>query len=227
MLNWPPSSAAPSKRSTAWPRSASRVAQARPAGPAPTTAIFRGVAAGFQPRRVSWQARGFTRQLHVFRWNTKSRQAWLQAMQVLISSARPERAFATNAGSARSGRAIETMSASPSARTRSATSGVLIRFVVQSGMPTWPFSFRVTQVKAARGTEVAMVGTRASCQPMPVLRMVTPAASSARATCTTSSQLLPSGTRSSMERRKITMKSRPTASRSRETISTGRRIRFA
>ena len=40
MLNWPPISAAASNSVTAWPRSASVVAQARPAGPAPTTAIF-------------------------------------------------------------------------------------------------------------------------------------------------------------------------------------------
>ena len=174
MLNWPPISAAASKRSTACPRSASSVAQARPAGPAPTTATFFRVAAGFQVSSVSWQARGFTRQVQVFRWKTWSRQAWLQAMQVLISSARPAAALLTSSGSARKGRAIETMSASPSASTFSATSGVLMRFVVQTGMPTSPFSLRVTQVKAPRGTEVAMVGTRASCQPMPVLRMVDP-----------------------------------------------------
>ena len=36
---------------------------------------------------------------------------------------------------------------------------------------------RVAQAKAPRGTACAMVGTRASCQPMPVLRMVAPALS--------------------------------------------------
>jgi hypothetical protein len=55
---------------------------------------------------------------------------------VLISSARPAAAFATNAGSASSGLAIETMSAQPSASTCSATSGVLMRLVATSGMPT-------------------------------------------------------------------------------------------
>ena len=120
-------------------------------------------------------------------------------MQVLISAARPSLAFFTNSASARSGRAIETMSAEPSARIRSATAGSLIRFVVQSGIPTWPFSFRVTQAKAARGTLVAIVGTRASCQPMPVLRIVAPAASMAFASCTTSGHVLPPGTRSSIE----------------------------
>jgi hypothetical protein len=40
MLNWPPISPEASNRSTLWPRSAATVAAARPAGPAPTTAIF-------------------------------------------------------------------------------------------------------------------------------------------------------------------------------------------
>ena len=122
-------------------------------------------------------------------------------MQVLISSPRPAAALFTNSASASSGRAIETMSAQPSASTCSATSGVLMRFVVQSGIATSPFSFFVTQAKAARGTEVAIVGTRASCQPMPVLMIVAPDRSIACASCTTSSQLLPSGTRSSMDSR--------------------------
>ena len=96
---------------------------------------------------------------------------------------------------------METMSASPSARTFSATAGVLIRLVVTSGMFTAPFSLRVTQLKPARGTMVAMVGMRASCQPMPVLIMLAPAASTAFAWATISSQALPSGTISSIERR--------------------------
>ncbi|CDG85755.1 hypothetical protein GJA_5158 [Janthinobacterium agaricidamnosum NBRC 102515 = DSM 9628] len=41
------------------------------------------------------------------------RQAWLQPMQVLISSVRPLAALLTNSGSARNGRAIDTRSASP------------------------------------------------------------------------------------------------------------------
>lgn len=65
-----------------------------------------------------------------------------------------------NKGSARNGRAIETRSALPSIKTRSATAGVLIRFVATSGTETPPsfFSFPVTQEKPARGTEVAIVG---------------------------------------------------------------------
>lgn len=50
------------------------------------------------------------------RENVWSRQAWLQAIQVLISSARPCRALRTKAASARNGRAMETMSASDAGR---------------------------------------------------------------------------------------------------------------
>ena len=57
-----------------------------------------------------------------------------------------------------------TMSAQPSARIFSATSGALMRLVVQSGMPTSLFIFFVTQAKAARGTDVAIVGTRRSTE---------------------------------------------------------------
>ncbi len=67
-----------------------------------------------------------------------SRHAWLQAMHVLISSARASAALRTNSGSASNGRAIDTMSASPSARTASATSGVLIRLVATTGTETCP-----------------------------------------------------------------------------------------
>jgi len=76
-----------------------------------------------------------------------------------------------------------------------------MRLVATRGMETSPFSRFVTQAKAARGTLVAMVGMRASCQPMPVLRMVAPAASMALASCTTSSAVEPPSTRSSIDRR--------------------------
>ena len=200
-LNWPPISPAASNRATRWPRSAATVAQARPAGPAPTTAIDLGAAAGVYTNSVSAQARGLTRQLARLFSNTWSRQAWLQAMQVLMAAARPLRAFSTHCGSASRGRAIETMSAAPAASTASATSGVLMRLVATSGRPTCGFSLAVTPAKAARGTEVAMVGTRASCQPMPVLMIVAPAASTARACATMSSQPLPPSTKSSIDNR--------------------------
>ncbi len=46
-----------------------------------------------------------------------------------------------------------------------------------------------------------MVGIRALRQPMPVLMIVAPAASTARASVITSSRVEPPGTRSSMESR--------------------------
>ena len=156
-----------------------------------------------------------------------SRQAWLQAMQVLISSARPSAAFCTKNASASSGRAIEMRSAWPSARICSATSGVLMRFDATTGTSTTPLSFAVVHANAARGTDVTMVGMRASCQPMPVLMIDTPAASMRRASSAVSSQLCASSTRSSRLIRYMTMKSSPTASRTRSTISTGNRIRFS
>ena len=120
-------------------------------------------------------------------------------MQVLISSARSAAALATNSGSASSGRAIETRSASPAARMSSASSGVLIRLEAQTG--TFAISLRraVAERQAPRGTWVMIVGTRASCQPMPVLRTVTPASSSSPASSVTSSQVWPPSTRSSSE----------------------------
>ena len=83
----------------------------------------------------------------------------------------------------------------------SATSGMLMRLVATSGSFTSGRSLAVTPAKAARGTEVAIVGTRASCQPMPVFRMVAPAASIAFAWVTISSQDEPSGTSSSIDKR--------------------------
>ena len=62
---------------------------------------------------------------------------------------------------------------------------------------------------------------------MPVLMIVAPAASTALASATTSSQVLPPSTRSSIDSRKMMMKFGPTASRVRRTISTGKRMRFS
>ena len=76
-----------------------------------------------------------------------------------------------------------------------------MRLVVISGISTLLFMRRVTHANAARGTIVAMVGIRASCQPMPVLMIVAPAASIACASATTSSQVLPPSTRSSIDSR--------------------------
>jgi hypothetical protein len=53
---------------------------------------------------------------------------------------------------------------------------MLMRLVAQRGTvkPPSTLSFRVTQLHAPRGTDVAMVGTRASCHPIPVLITSTP-----------------------------------------------------
>ena len=206
MLNWPPMRSAASNRCTSWPRSASVVDAARPAGPAPTTAKRRRAGVRRITISVSRAARGLTRQVASLLLKMWSRQAWLQAMQVLMSAARPSRALATKCESASSGRAMLTMSAQPSASTCSATSGVLMRLLVISGMPMSAVRsssriFFVTQAKAPRGTLVAIVGTRASCQPMPVFSSVAPAAAIAFASVTTSGQLLPSGIRSSIDSR--------------------------
>ena len=184
-----------------------------PAGPAPTTAISFAAAQGVTGIRVSWQARGFTRQEVILPTKIWSRQAWLQAMQVLMLSAAPRADLLTKAASARNGRASDTISAQPLCNSCSATCGWLMRLVAITGAATCWRSRRAAEAKAARGTEVAMVGTRASCQPMPVLNRVTPLFSSAVASVSVSSSELPSSTRSSIDRRKITIKSRPTASR--------------
>ncbi len=119
----PPISLAASNSVTSWPRSAALTAQASPAGPAPTTATRLRRRVGESTSSVSWQARGFTRQEVIWPLKVWSRQAWLQPMQVLIASGRPSAALATKSGSASIGRAMDTMSAVPSASSRSASSG--------------------------------------------------------------------------------------------------------
>ena len=146
---------------------------------------------------------------------------------MLISSARPSLALITKSASAKNGRAMETISASPLAKTCSAISGVLIRLDVTTGTENSSRNFAVTHVNAALGTLVAMVGIFASCQPMPVLIIVAPAFSTALPSCMTSSALLPPSTRSSIESRNIIIKCSPTASRTCRTTSMGRRILFS
>ena len=69
--------------------------------------------------------------------------------------------------------------------------------VLGEGELAWPLILE----DAARGTLVAMVGTRASCQPIPVLMMVAPAASMATPSFTISSNDEPPSTRSSIDKR--------------------------
>ena len=57
----------------------------------------------------------------------------------------------------------------------SPTSGVLMRFDATTGTRSARLTRPVAERNAARGTLVAMVGIRASCQPMPVLSSVMPA----------------------------------------------------
>ena len=64
----------------------------------------------------------------------------------------------TNSASARKGRAMETMSAKPSASSVSASSGVLMRLLATTGIFSSARIALVSQAKAARGTLVAMVG---------------------------------------------------------------------
>ena len=61
-----------------------------------------------------------------------------------------------------------------------------MRFEATTGIFTASLMRRAAQAKPARGTACAMVGMRASCQPMPVLRIVAPACSMACASCTVS-----------------------------------------
>jgi hypothetical protein len=109
----------------------------------------------------------------------------------------------------------------------SAISGELMRFEAATGMRTPCLSGRVAQAKPPRGTACAIVGTRASCQPMPELSIVVPAASSAFASARVSPRVRPPSTRSSAEMRKTMMNSVPTACRVRRTISVAKRIRFS
>ena len=71
----------------------------------------------------------------------------------------------TNSASAKKGLAMDTKSAWPLLKMSSTTCGMLMRLVATSGVSrsASSLSFLVTQLKAPRGTDVAMVGMRASC----------------------------------------------------------------
>ena len=126
-----------------------------------------------------------------------------------------------NSGSAKKGLAIETISACPFDNIFSAISGVFILLVVIKGTLTSPIILLVTQLKAALGTIVAIVGILDSCQPIPVFIKFTPAISSSLANCTTSSQELPPSTKSSIDNLKMIINSFPTSSLILLTISKG------
>ena len=169
------------------------------AGPAPThgNAIW-AHRSGYSAARFRCPARGLTKQLEILALkrmvqtgliagNARRDFAGPPPTRLLPRNRdRPERAAPVTP--CRRHRLPPPPPPPPQPSNSSASSGVLIRFEVMTGIPTCPISLRVTQAQPPRGTEVAMVGTRASCQPMPVLRMLAPAASIALASCTTSSK---------------------------------------
>ena len=104
---------------------------------------------------------------------------------------------------------------------------MLMRLEVITGIETSSRTRLVTPVNARRGTMVAMVGTRDSCQVKWVEIIDAPAASMAFESSAISSQLMPPSSMSIAAMRKITMQSEPTASRTRRTTSTGKRMRFS
>ena len=119
------------------------------------------------------------------------------------------------------------MSASPSDNIFSAVSGMFILLDVINGIDNSFFIFFVTQVKAALGTEVAIVGILDSCQPIPVFIIVAPAFSISFPSCTTSSHELPCSTKSSIDNLYMMIKSLPKASLVCFTNSIGKRILLA
>ena len=137
------------------------------------------------------------------------------------------KALLVHSASASMGLAKHTASAKPACKIDSATSGMLMRLVAITGKVLACLSLPVNSLNAARGTMVAMVGIRASCQPMPVLNMEAPAASMRAISARLSSQVEPSSTKSSTDRRKIMMKSLPHAARMPATISCAKRWRFS
>ena len=231
MLNCPPMVVSLSYNVTVCPICAAVIAKAQPAGPAPTTPIFNRWLVGnsWMTNSVSWQAMGLTKQLATLPTNTWSKQAWLQPIQVLISSSLLSRDFCNRYGSAKNGRAILTMSAECDDKILSAVVGWLIRFVATNGIVTTFASFNalVVNANAPRGTDVAMVGTRASCHPIPVLMIVAPARSISCANSIHSSwNNNPFSTKSNNDKRNIMIKSLPTAARVCSMISMGNRARF-
>ncbi len=66
---------------------------------------------------------------------------------------------------------------------------MLMRLDATTGMLMCSATALLMSTNALLGTEVTMVGTRASCHPMPVLMIVAPAASTSVASAMISSQL--------------------------------------
>ncbi len=140
------------------PTAAALMANASPAGPAPTTARFfsarrEGLAFWFRGRREDSQARGD------FANEDLIETGLIAANQVLISSARPDCAFDSSSASA------ETVAPSiPYRHRRAREYRRHLRIVNPVGgyqrQRDVAFQLRVTQLNAPRGTGVAMVGIR-------------------------------------------------------------------
>ena len=167
-----------------------------------------GLAAGARINSVSYAARGFTRQVARRPSNTRSRHPWLQAMQVLISDfaafARLARQFRVREQRPRHGNEIGGFAGEQCF----GIAGALKRFVAITGSRVAALMRADTQPKAPRGTMPAMVGIRASCQPMPVLRGDAGAFDLAEQPHRVRARVRPA-TRSRPEMRKMMMKSRP------------------
>jgi hypothetical protein len=76
---------------------------------------------------------------------------------------------------------------------------MLIRLEAITGIRTCSDTASLMSTNTRLGTDVTMVGTRASCQPMPVLMMVAPAACTSVARAVISSQLWPFSTQSAID----------------------------
>ena len=106
----------------------------------PTTATRLRSAVGSRVSSVSWQAKRVHHAARPLVLEGVVEAGLVAGDAGVDASARPSAAFLTKSGSARKGRAIDIRSASPPARTCSATSGVLMRLEVTRGMDTTPLS---------------------------------------------------------------------------------------
>ena len=151
---------------------------ARPAGPDPTTAIRFAPGRRGASNSISRQARGLTRQVAMRSEKMRSRHAWLQAMQALISSARPCRALSRrNPGRPAAAAPSRRDRRRPSASIASATSGVLMRFEAMTGIAHRLASDAATAKPKPRAAPLGDGRHRAPrASRCPVLSMSAPAA---------------------------------------------------
>lgn len=84
-------------------------------------------------------------------------QPWLQAMQRLIVSVWPARAFSGQSGSARNMRPFATKSALPVCSTSSASSGERILPTAITGMPTFSFTRWAKGISGPSGIAIGWI----------------------------------------------------------------------